>query len=123
MADSLPDRRLRNRAGMASGTLLYKQEPPRGADPGAVGERRGIKAKNHIFTRRALQQIKCVLLNLKWLMDENVFLDKPSEIIPGKTVKAGWWIRFYRIICRDWEILKEDMNSPSLYDTLIRVVS
>ena len=91
MADSLPDRRLRNRAGMASGTLLYKQEPPRGADPGAVGERRGIKAKNHIFTRRALQQIQCVLLNLKWLMDENVFLDKPSEIIPGKTVK-GWMV-------------------------------
>ena len=28
---------------------------------------------------------------LKWLMDENVFLDKPSEIIPGKTVK-GWMV-------------------------------
>lgn len=25
--------------------------------------------------------------------------------------------------CRDWEILKEDMDFPSLYDTLIRVVS
>jgi hypothetical protein len=24
-------------------------------------------------------------------MDENVFLDKPSEIIPGKTVK-GWMV-------------------------------
>ena len=26
-------------------------------------------------------------------------------------------------LAEDWEILKEDMNSPSLYDTLIRVVS